>query len=432
MLLKLISIGVKNLGRHKVKSLLTIIAVVISVWIYIFIDGWLYGMKIDSQRNIVNYETGAAKIYSTDYLAEKEDAPLYRSFGNWEPIISTLAANGYNAVPRVYFRGTLLFNNRELPFNLYGMDPELSKTVFSLDKYIESGDYIQNGVSGIVIGVKAAHDLGVSLGDTVTLYTTIDRLDSNNRVIRIPQVIYLFVAGILNTTDPYINNNIGYIPIDILNDNINGLQMDNRITEICISASDRPREIIPGRSESPEFINDILKDTDINGLSIVSWEEDAKDFLTIAQTKSKGTSLIIIFLFFLSIIGISNTMLMATLERTKEIGMMRAIGMKNSDVRLAFLSEAAMIGLIGGTIGFVLGFITNLYMVNIGIDFTEMMNAMGTDQIGYRVTGILKSGWNYKTLFGTLIASPLVSAAASLTAVNRSLRINISDSMRFE
>jgi ABC-type lipoprotein release transport system permease subunit len=55
-------IALRNLARHKVKTVLTSAAVMVSVAVFIFINGWIRGMIIDSRRNIVNYEMGAAKL----------------------------------------------------------------------------------------------------------------------------------------------------------------------------------------------------------------------------------------------------------------------------------------------------------------------------------------------------------------------------------
>ena len=60
-------IAFKNLFRHKFKTVITMIAVAVGVSLYIFMDAWLLGMKIDSMRNIVNFETGAINVYRKDF-----------------------------------------------------------------------------------------------------------------------------------------------------------------------------------------------------------------------------------------------------------------------------------------------------------------------------------------------------------------------------
>ncbi|MDR0389005.1 MAG: ABC transporter permease, partial [Spirochaetaceae bacterium] len=62
----------RSLARHKVKSFLTILAVSVSVCLYIVTDGWIAGMNIDSRRNIANFEIGAAKLQTRAYHERKD------------------------------------------------------------------------------------------------------------------------------------------------------------------------------------------------------------------------------------------------------------------------------------------------------------------------------------------------------------------------
>ena len=125
------SLAFRNLGRHKVKSALTMIAIVVGISLYIFVDGWLLGAEIDSMRNLVNFEIGAAKIYSKDFFKNKDELPTYEGFTNYEPIIQKLKDEGYNAAPHALFSGILLSKEQELPFLFTGVDPALEKEVFS-------------------------------------------------------------------------------------------------------------------------------------------------------------------------------------------------------------------------------------------------------------------------------------------------------------
>ena len=96
---KSFDIAFRNLGRHRTKTVITVLAISIGIAAYLFIDAWLIGMNLDSRRNLVSFETGAAKIYSKAYLADKEDMPLYEGFDEYEPIIEKLKSEGYDAVP---------------------------------------------------------------------------------------------------------------------------------------------------------------------------------------------------------------------------------------------------------------------------------------------------------------------------------------------
>jgi cell division protein FtsX len=96
-------LALRNLARHKVKTILTITAVSISVGLYIFMDGWLTGVNIDSRRNIANFEIGAAKLQTRAYFDRKDELPMYENFGGWERSAGALERAGYDSAPRFVF-----------------------------------------------------------------------------------------------------------------------------------------------------------------------------------------------------------------------------------------------------------------------------------------------------------------------------------------
>lgn len=435
----LLSMAFKNLGRHKVKTAVTVMAVFISVWLYIFMDAWLLGMENESKINLVNYETGEAKIYKKEYFDKKDEIPMHEGFYDYEQIIKSLDDNGYVASPHYKFGGSLMSSTIELPFLFLGVDAEAEKDLFLIDKYIEKGRFIENGNFEIMIGARGAKDLNVTVGEDVRLITVIDKKDEAGKIKHIHQLIDLKIVGIINSPNPVTNLKIGYLPLDVLQDE-RGLLLEGMITEICISKKNRRLDYLPDQFSVPKNIGKLIPGikTLFNGdikqsdLVVVSWFDDAKDLIAITKTKSTGSKTMIVLLFFLSFIGIANAMLMSVLERTKEIGMIRAIGMKDSELRRLIIYEAAFIGLIGALMGIVLGLITNLYMVNVGIDFSFMTEEMDMESYGYRVIGHFKATWNFATIIACGIIAPLISTLVSVAPINRALKISISDAMRFE
>src|SRR5215469_8783189 len=100
-------IAMRNLLRHKVKTLLTSAAIMVSVAVYIFLNSWLGGMAIESRRNIVNFEMGAAKLQTRLYFERKDEMPSYENFTGWKSFQDALDSEGYNSAPRYVFSGTM-------------------------------------------------------------------------------------------------------------------------------------------------------------------------------------------------------------------------------------------------------------------------------------------------------------------------------------
>jgi ABC-type lipoprotein release transport system permease subunit len=429
--MKLLLIAFKNLQRHKVKSILTILAVTVGIALYIFTDSWLYGMDLDSRRNLVSFETGSSKIYSKEYFEKKGELPMYESFGNYKSILDDLDKIGYDGAPHAVFSGELMSQTQELPFLFIGIDPVQEKKIFRYNKYLEEGTWLNNNEFKALLGVKGAKDLNVKIGDGLRLSTTIDIKDEYEKIHHVHQLIDITVGGIINSPNPKNNGYIAYLPLGILQDKM-GIMLNGKITEISIRIKNANDNALPVKKESPEFLVSQLGTKLPKDLILVSWKEDAKDFLAITRTKQAGNKIIIIILILLSLFGIANTMLMAVLERTKEIGMLRALGMIDSQIFCLITYEAFLIGLIGTFIGIIIGSIGTYWSIIYGIDLTNFMTEMDMENIGYRIVGIFKGAWHISVILGCAFLGPLISALVAMGSAKKSIRMSIVDALDFE
>ena len=173
----------------------------------------------------------------------------------------------------------------------------------------------------------------------------------------------------------------------------------------------------------------IQRIADGSGLTAMTWRTMAADYLAVAEAKRGGTGMILFLIFIIAAVGISNTMLMAIYERIRELGMMRSLGMADSGIRAAFVVEAAGIGLIGSLIGIVLGILINLWVVNVGFDFSFISRDM---DIGYRIQSVMRGVWNIKTMIGAFFAGTIISTIVAFIPTGRALRMDIPDCLRHQ
>lgn len=191
--------------------------------------------------------------------------------------------------------------------------------------------------------------------------------------------------------------------------------------------------MLPGKHESKVTVSDLISDLLPSDLIVTNYQEDVEDFFAVNNADDVSTRVMIGVLFLLAFLGIANTMLMAVLERTKEIGMLRSMGMTDFSIIKLFLYEAGAIGFIGSLIGLVIGVVINIYMVNVGWDLSEMMESAGMgDDYGYRVAGVFKSAWNYGTIIGAVAVGTILSALTAIPPVIKTLNSSIVDALRFE
>jgi putative ABC transport system permease protein len=117
-------------------------------------------------------------------------------------------------------------------------------------------------------------------------------------------------------------------------------------------------------------------------------------------------------------VGIMNTMYTSVLERTKDIGTMKAIGAKNSDVLLIFLIESGSLGLVGGAIGVILG-----------IGIAKLVEFIAQQALGSNMLG---ASISIELIIGALLFSFFVGAASGVLPARQASKLNPVDALRYE
>ena len=573
-------IALRNLTRHKVKTILTSLAIMVSVAVYIFLNSWLGGMAIESRRNIVNYEMGAAKLQTKNYYDRKDEMPSYENFKDWEIYRTALENEGYISVPRFTFAGTMFSLSGSAPIMFHGIDPDIEhdvfRYIFEKDRektYIDFGRFVQNGSFEIAIGRLAAEKLKVGIPSrpyrleleeliTISARNTDDAdfirslydfapvvvnmfspedtkaVEGNERMIlqrnasktdldrywdliaatgrndvrinavidikavpeyirgdkwegelmpllrsedialvqsayvyeeflnaylliegneqrismvldamvragyagavrHVNQLLDAVVVGVINSPAPMPNGNTAFIPLDILQDET-GMMLEGAVTELIIREKDVPDSRLPGNSESGPVIMAALERglagmglTKPEELGVRSWDEYMANYLAYEDLQVGAPQAIAYLLFFLSFLVISNTILLAILERTKEIGMMRALGMTDRQMIMTYMLEAGFLGLIGSILGIILGCIVNYPVVKYGFDFSAFGDVL-SDGLGFRTTAIFRSTWNISVIIGSGVVATLLSSLMAFFPTRRAVKKSISDSLRFE
>jgi len=414
----LASFAWKNLFRYKKRTLITASAVAVGLAGFIFIDSWLLGAQRESERNLIWFETGSARVLNRQYWDKKDQLPLKYVIENPDAVIFRLRELNIPAAPRIVFGGELIVRENpfkqdgSLPVKIFAVDPETDNRVFRFNETIREGRALQPGEEGILMGAWMAEDLGAEIGYPVTILTT--TRDGYRQTIDVE------IVGIINCPNPVINRSSIFLPLDTADAY---LEMHGAVTEIDLK--------FPEHIDADLLIASIEEKIgpDFPGLEILSWKTIAGDFVALAGMKQSATRMILFLVFVIAAVGVSNTMLMAIYERFSEIGMMRALGMKDSQIRLAFLFESAGIGLIGSVLGILLGVILCFWIINRGIDLTAMSRSMN---IGYRIAGISQGAWHPEALFRAFFLGIVLSVAVAFLPTRHALKMSITDCLRHQ
>jgi ABC-type lipoprotein release transport system permease subunit len=111
--------------------------------------------------------------------------------------------------------------------------------------------------------------------------------------------------------------------------------------------------------------------------------------------------------------------------------MMRAMGMTGGQMIFTYMTEACILGLTGSVIGIILGCAANYPMVKYGLDFSAMAEQMG-GSVGYRVAGNFRGMWDIPTIIGTGVVATALSALMAFFPSRRAVKMEITESLRFE
>jgi len=413
----LIGLAWKNLSRHKRRTIITSSAIAVGLATFIFIDSWLLGAQRESERNLIWYETSSARVLNQQYWEEKDQLPLKYVIENPETVAARLQELKIPSAPRTVFGGELIVRENpfeqdgSIPVKIFAIDPEKDNRVFKFNETIKEGRFLKSGEEGILMGAWMAEDLGAEVGYPLTIITT-----TRDGYV---QTIDVDIVGIIDCPNPVINRSSIFLPLDTAD---RYLEMHGAVTEVDLKFPERADADLLASSLEEKL------DDDFPGLEILSWKTLAGDFVALAGMKQSATRMILFLVFVIAAVGVSNTMLMAIYERFRELGMMRALGMKDSQIRLAFLFESGGIGLIGSVLGILLGVILCFWIVNRGIDLTFMSRNM---DIGYRIAGISRGAWHLEALVYAFFFGIILSVAVTFFPTRRALKMTITDCLRY-
>jgi len=407
--------ALKNLFRYGRRTLITASAISIGILAFILMDSALRGINNDSERNLIWYETGSAAFFQTGYWDDHDYLPLDKPVKNIGSLLRELKQHDIGATPRIEFGGDLIIYKDPFPedgslqVRMTAIDVEMDSGVFKLKDNVAQGRYLNPGENGLLMGQWLAKDLHAQVGYEVTIVTkTMDGFY---------QTMDLEIVGILESDNPIVNRYGMYIPLDTARQ---ALDMENMATGVYIT--------LPRGTRETQMLKDLQPLAASRGLSLLDWRVMGADFLALADAKKSGSSTILFLVFLIAAVGISNTILMSIFERVRELGMMRALGMKESSIRLLFLMEAGCIGLLGSLGGIFLGALLNIPLVNHGIDFSSLMEQA---DMGYRISGIMYGTWDSTTFIIAFFIGFIMAVLVAWLPTRRALKLEIPACLRF-
>ena len=389
-------LGLKNLTRQKRRNVITIMVITFAFFGYLFMDSVMGGMEEMSFSNIKNYDTGNIQVVHPEYWEDREKLPLENLiYLNQDTVDSIKNMDGLLGVsPELRFKANLNNGIDETTVLGLGISPEQYNEVFDTQNYIIEGSMFAPGESKAVIGVKLAELMDLKINDYITLLIR-TKEDTFN-------TIDVEIAGLLNTPNPIINNGIVFIPLDIAQQALN---VGNGVSLLALKTASGDEDKIT------KALMDSFKNKDLD-LKAYSWRESAESVIALSTAKKGGAATILSVVLLIGMVGIINNVILSALERTAEIGMMKALGMREWEIVFVFIVEATGIGILGGLAGCLIGFAGVGLMAKYGFDLSYMGGDMS--EFGIPILDKIYGTWNYPAFSFLFILSVVVALLSSI------------------
>lgn len=400
----ILKIAWRNIWRNKLRSLVVMTAIFLGVWSGVFIDALSLGMNNQRTENFLSTSIGHIQIHNPKYL---EDNKISFTIPNSNELLDFgKNIEGFHLSNRTKIGGMVSSANGASAGNVVGIIPENEKEVSSIYESIVDGNYFKEyKKNGIVIGRKLAEKLKVKVNSKIILTFQ----DPTNEII----ASAFRIQGIYKTANSRFDEMNVFVQQQDLARIMN--------TEILIHESG----IWLDNKENVDQVTENLK-TNFPDLEVRSWKIIAPDLSYTDEIMMQMLYIIMLIILAALAFGIINTMLMAILERRRELGMLMAIGMNKTKLFSMVVIETIFLSLISGPLGLFVAYLSVEYFKVNGMDFSSV--AAGLEDVGYST--IVYFEMDPEFYFGTLIMVVATAILSSLYPAYKALQLNPVESIR--
>jgi len=341
----------RNVWRQRRRTLLIAGAMGVIMALLVFYDGLLVGMEQAVYGNAIEVMGGNIQIHAPGYGEKNNSNPLL-PLENPDSFIQAAEAlpNVTRATKRIVTSG--MVTNREGAFSItiVGLEPEKEAQFSTVAQNISAGRFL-NPDDGdlIVIGQGLANVMDIGLDHRITLVGNTKHEQTRQRTMT--------VVGIYDIGVPSLEKNTIYMS---LNEAQQLFDLKGQITEIVVSLDQigqEPRVVRALHASRP-------------GYEIDTWIANYPEIKRGLDIDKVVMAVFGAIMLGIAAIGIFNLLMMAVFERTREIGVMGALGLKPRQVTLLFLLEGVLVGVAGAVLGAILGTLINSLVGYYGIDYS--------------------------------------------------------------
>ncbi len=351
-----ILLGLRNLMRNKKRSLISIAAVALGVWSSAALSTLARGVSYGMAEDTISTLSGHIQVHAPKYL---DDPSIEHRFPEPQGPLRVALDSDSRWAERVRVPGVAASERESLGVTILGIDAERERGLsFVPDAMIEGEFLSSSDESGVIVGAKLLERLQTGLGKRIVLMSESAHHQIAERGFRI---LGVFKAKLESTE-------LGFVFVAKGNAQ-HFLGIPGEISEVALRLVTRDQ--IPA-------VEAALKRA-APDLAIDSWESLNPFIVALISVQSRFISFWFVVVFVAVSFGLVNTLLMAIFERTRELGLFQALGMKPVQIINLILVESLVLLLMGAIVGNLLG-LSTLWWLREGLDISAF--AAGAEHIG--------------------------------------------------
>ncbi len=396
----------RNVWRNRLRSLVVIGSIILGIWSGVFVSGFSFGMNAQRTESMIQNNISHIQIHNKKWRDEKKLEYWVEDQQKIEDYLRQSSQVG-NYASRILINGMVASAHYTSGVQIMGIEPGQEAALTGLKSKVDSGEYLsEKGRNPILIGEALAEKMNVKPGSKVVVTFT----DEGGNIISSA----FKIRGLYHVTS----------------DAQEKMQVFVRKTDL---------ETLLGKSgESAHEFAMLLKNEENMGAfqaelqqqfpdaDVQTWKELSPELAYADEIMSTMLYIIIGIIMLALSFGIINTMLMAVLERRKELGMLMGVGMSKTRLFFMILFETLLLAMCGGPLGVLLGYISIAWSGSVGIDlgfFGEGLRSFGIEAVIY--PEVMTSFY-----FGTAALVVVMAMVSSIWPARRALKMDPVEAIR--
>ena len=399
----------RNLWRQRRRSLITAFAMAVAVALSMAsmaLNDGVYGILF---KVMVEQQLGHAQIHHPDYQKSRQ---LYDTVPGAAATLTAIVAQPSIRAAAGKLNGFGLIGGSEKTAGgrLVGVQPAAEAKLTRADELVIEGRYLaEQPANEILLGVGLAKEIETGVGGSVVVVTQAADGSMGNDVYD--------VVGIFRTGAAALDRSGTLVHLDDLQRLLALPDQVHQINVLGVDGSDL------------EGIKHTLQPLVPPTAEVLTWQEASPSTAQMMGMQSLANGIVLGIVFAVASFGVLNTMLMSVFERTRELGVLKAIGLRPGRMVLMVVLESLALAVVAGSMGLVMGGLLDLYLATVGLDFSggsEHGLEFNGVQLEPRIRGVV-NGMGVLLVMASLI---VVSMLASLYPAIRAARLVPVDAMR--